>query len=234
MKYRAIFIDFYGTLVHEDDEVIPLICERVRASAVENSSVREIGGYWWKAFLQLSEDCYGTSFREQRKIGVDSLAETIRHFQSSVIAEELIQLQFDHWKQPVIFEDTKPFLEEWYGQVPVYILSNIDSEDVRAAIDFHGLNVDGVITSEDVRSYKPRKEMFMEGLHRTGLQPDEVLHIGDSINNDAFGAMQCGLDAVWLNRVGRARHENIRPTYTYSNLHDVTEMMKGNINTNHL
>lgn len=229
MKYKAIFIDFYGTLVHEDDEILPLICERVRTSSSTDHSIRDIGGYWWKAFLRLSESCYGTSFRPQRQIGVDSLAETIGKFQSDAVAEELIQLQFEHWKKPVIFEDTKPFLDEWSGQVPLYILSNIDTEDVSTAIEYHGLKVDGVISSEDVQSYKPRQEMFMEGLRRASLQPNEVLHIGDSINNDAWGAMQCGIDAVWLNRLGKAEHDTIHPTYTFSNLNAVTDMMKGKI-----
>lgn len=233
-KYKAVFIDFYGTLVHEDDEILPLICERVRTSSSSSAdySIRDIGGYWWKAFLRLSDSCYGPSFRPQRQIGVESLAETIREFQSDADAETLIQLQFEHWKKPVIFEDTKPFLEEWNGQVPLYILSNIDTEDVSNAIEYHELKVDGVISSEDVQSYKPRQEMFLEGLRRAGLQPSEVLHIGDSINNDAWGAMQCGIDAVWLNRARKAKHDTIQPTYTFSDLNAVTEMMKGRVTIN--
>lgn len=229
MKYKAVFIDFYGTLVHEDDEILPLICERVRQGSNINHSVRDIGGYWWKAFLRQSEECCGPLFKAQRQIGLDSLTETIQYFDSTSNAEELIQMQFDHWKQPVIFEDAKPFLEEWRGQIPLYILSNIDIEDVGTAIRYHDLKVDGVISSEDVKSYKPRREMFMEGLRRTGLQPDEVLHIGDSITNDAFGAMQCGLDTVWLNRKEKAPHVTIHPTYTFSDLYSVTEMMKGKV-----
>lgn len=124
-----------------------------------------------------------------------------------------------------------PFLEEWTGQIPVFILSNIDSEDLIAAIEYHSLKVGGVITSEEVRSYKPRKEMFLEGLHRTGLKPDEVLHIGDSIVNDVYGAMQYGLDAVWLNRAGKDNQKSIHPTYIYSDLNAVTEMMKSQISS---
>ena len=62
----------------------------------------------------------------------------------------------------------------------------------------------GVFTSEDARSYKPRKELFELALTETGLAPEEVVHIGDSLGSDVNGAASAGIAAVWLNRQGRA------------------------------
>ena len=61
----------------------------------------------------------------------------------------------------------------------------------------------GIFTSEDVCSYKPDSGLFRYALEKTGLLPDEVIHIGDSLVSDVRGAGSAGIKAVWLNRDGR-------------------------------
>ena len=61
----------------------------------------------------------------------------------------------------------------------------------------------GVFTSEDAKSYKPRKELFELALNNTGLSAEQVVHIGDSLSNDVQGASSVGIDAIWVNRSGR-------------------------------
>lgn len=104
--------------------------------------------------------------------------------------------------KPPIFEEAKEFFSK--SPVPVYIVSNIDTSDIICAIEYHGLNPAGVFTSEDARSYKPRRELFELALSKTGLKPDEVIHIGDSISSDVKGASALGIKTLWLNRFGKA------------------------------
>ena len=56
-------------------------------------------------------------------------------------------------------------------ELPVVVVSNIDRQDIQAAIDLHGLAFETVITSEDVRSYKPRPELFVAGLQAARCEP---------------------------------------------------------------
>lgn len=42
-------------------------------------------------------------------------------------------------------------------------------------------------SSEEAKSYKPRKEIFEMALKETGLVPNQVLHVGDSLNSDVYG-----------------------------------------------
>jgi len=37
-------------------------------------------------------------------------------------------------------------------------------------------------------------------MRKIGLQPDEVVHIGDSLSSDVKGASELGINAVWINR----------------------------------
>ncbi|WP_435921488.1 HAD family hydrolase [Paenibacillus sp. DYY-L-2] len=225
MSVKAIFLDFYGTLVHEDDEIIPLICKEVRQNAVEPCDIKEIGSHWWQGFSNLFQNSYGDSFRSQRELTIDSLQETMSRFKSTGDVRELVRKQFAHWVEPVIYADTLPFLEELKG-FQVYILSNIDTADVLAATTAHGIRVDGIYTSEDVRSYKPRPELFLEALSKNGLLPQEVIHIGDSLTSDVGGASRVGITTVWLNRLNKQKTGGPEPDYICNNLTEVTDLIR--------
>lgn len=106
-----------------------------------------------------------------------------------------------------VFAESKEFLEQC--PVPVYIVSNIDRDDIRSALEYHGLKPAGVFTSEDARSYKPREEIFQLALQSTGLSGSEAVHIGDSLSSDVKGAGAAGIHAIWLNRSGREVPEGV-------------------------
>lgn len=42
--------------------------------------------------------------------------------------------------------------------------------------------------------------MFEYALNITGLTPEEVVHIGDSLGSDIKGAYSVGIDTIWINR----------------------------------
>lgn len=197
---KAFFVDFYGTIVHEDGEVIKkitkIICD---TGKVDNP--KDVDSFWWLDFQNMFFNSYGDSFETQRALERKSLEHTLERFSSDADAAELSDMMFAHWIKPPIFEDSKEFFEK--SPVPIYIVSNIDTDDILKAIDFHGLNPAGVYTSEDARSYKPRKELFELALKETELRTDEVIHIGDSISSDVKGAGVLGIKTLWLNRFGK-------------------------------
>ena len=197
---KAIFVDFYGTIVHEDGEVIKRITDIIYSTGkAENKG--EIGGFWWNDFQHMFLHSEGDTFETQRELERKSIRHTLERFQCPASADELSDLMFAHWVKPPIFEDAKPFFEKCL--LPIYIVSNIDTVDIMRAIEYHGLSPAGVFTSEDARSYKPQKALFEYALSRSGLQPDEVIHIGDSISSDVRGAGSAGICAIWLNRFGK-------------------------------
>lgn len=194
---KAVFIDFYGTIVHEDGAVIKKVTQKISDTGiVEDKS--EIGKYWWNEFQTAFLNSFGERFETQRELEYQSLIKTINHFHSSADAMELSDLLFNHWIKPPIFEESKYFFETC--PVPIYIVSNIDRADILRAIEFHDLKLAEVFTSEDAKSYKPRKELFELALNTTGLSADQVVHIGDSLSSDVKGAAALGINALWVNR----------------------------------
>ena len=152
---EAIFIDFYGTVVFEDGENVAKISQIIYETG-KAESVGEIGNYWWKRFKTLFENAYGERFKTQRELETQSLRETIEFFSSTADADVLSNEMFEYWVAPPIFEESKEFFAKC--PLPIYVVSNIDRDDILKALAYHGLKPAGVFTSEDAKSYKPRKE----------------------------------------------------------------------------
>lgn len=194
---KAVFIDFYGTVVQEDGAVIEKITQEIYDTRIAESK-STIGSYWWNEFQTAFTNSFGDKFKTQRELEYQSLVKTLEHFQSSANADKLSNMMFEHWVKPPIFKESKQFFE--MCPVPVYIVSNIDRADILKAIEYHDLEPKGVFTSEDAKAYKPRKELFELALGNTGLNADQVVHIGDSLSSDVYGASSIGINAIWVNR----------------------------------
>lgn len=199
-KYKALFINFYGTLVWEDENILQIVFRNIQVNSRRECSLQEIGTYWWQSLSRLLIESYGSDYQSQRQLAWECLAETLIYFDSFSRPEDLLALQYANWEQPNIYEDARRFVEQARQYYPVYILSNTDRADIESALRLHDLQVDGVITSEDVRAYKPRPEMFRCALEQFGVKREDVLHIGDSLSGDVGGATNVGIDTVWLNR----------------------------------
>lgn len=220
---KAFFLDFYGTVVYEDGEVIKRITQAIYESGTAGSAA-EIGRFWWEEFQGMCAGAFGEAFETQRELERRSLEKTIERFGAGLDAGRLSGQMFEYWVRPDIFEDSREFLER--SPLPVYIVSNIDRADVLEAAAYHGLAPAGVFTSEDARAYKPRTEPFELALAVTGLKADEVIHIGDSLSGDVKGAARAGIQALWLNRSGREVPEGVR---SVGSLLDVLEEVRSTV-----
>ena len=77
-----------------------------------------------------------------------------------------------------------------------------------------------VITSEGSNSIKPKKEIFEYALKKASAMTHHSIMIGDSIEADIQGAINAGIDQVYMN------HEdlpcsNVRPTYTVRSVQEL-------------
>jgi putative hydrolase of the HAD superfamily len=79
-----------------------------------------------------------------------------------------------------------------------------------------------VITSEGANSLKPHKEIFEYAFRKTGAAPAESIMLGDSIEADIQGAMNAGIDQVYVNHLGI--EPEIRPTYTIYSLKELEKI----------
>jgi len=73
-----------------------------------------------------------------------------------------------------------------------------------------------VITSEASNSLKPKKEIFDFAMGKAKANLAESIMIGDNLEADIQGAMNAGMDTVFVNHIN-AKLE-IKPTYTVTHL----------------
>jgi putative hydrolase of the HAD superfamily len=64
--------------------------------------------------------------------------------------------------------------------------------------------VDGVANSAEVGEAKPGTAVFERALQLAGVEADQAVHVGDSLENDVEGARAAGIRPVLLVRAGEA------------------------------
>ncbi|MGW0999383.1 HAD family hydrolase [Streptomyces sp. NPDC002523] len=60
--------------------------------------------------------------------------------------------------------------------------------------------LDGVFYSARTGAIKPEPEAFAAVEHASGLRPEKLLHVGDSVNADVRGAAAAGWHTAWVDR----------------------------------
>ena len=76
-----------------------------------------------------------------------------------------------------------------------------------------------VVTSEKAMSLKPHKEIFEFALQLANAKKEESIMIGDNLDADIKGAMDAGLDTIFVNHI----HEStsLKPTYIIYHLKEL-------------
>ena len=76
-----------------------------------------------------------------------------------------------------------------------------------------------VITSEASNSLKPKKEIFEYAIKKANGSLAECIMIGDSLEADIQGAINAGMDSVFVNHINAAT--DLNPTYTVYHLKEL-------------
>ena len=76
-----------------------------------------------------------------------------------------------------------------------------------------------VITSETSNSLKPKKEIFEYAIAKAKTTLLESIMIGDNLDTDILGAMNAGMDTVFVNHINAVTE--IQPTYTVYHLKEL-------------
>lgn len=217
---KAVLLDFYGTIVHEAEEVLDRIAEEFRRAG-SGKEPQEIHRMWWTGFARATEGANDKNFRLQKSLYAPVLDEMQRECDVCVDVSALVEkiIEFSVTSRP--FEDSLRFLGEC--PLPCYILSNIDTPELEKMVQKWHLSPCGIFTSEMAREYKPRPGIFTKGLRAFGLAAEEVVYAGDSLRNDYYGARGAGIESYWLNRKNEAVPQGVK---ALPNLYSLIDVLK--------
>ena len=82
-----------------------------------------------------------------------------------------------------------------------------------------------IVLSEEVGYQKPNPRIFEEALRMNGLQAEDVVMIGDSWNSDIQGAINAGIDQIWIRKSQDPLLEGQSATYLVQSLSEVMEIL---------
>lgn len=99
-----------------------------------------------------------------------------------------------------LFADTNEALRRLGDSFRLAVVSNVDNDLFRDTARHLAVEFDEVVTSEQVRTYKPKLEPFETAFTRLGVPPNRVLHIAQSVYHDVNPAGRLGLSCVWVQR----------------------------------
>jgi 2-haloalkanoic acid dehalogenase type II len=125
----------------------------------------------------------------------------------------------ENWSTPALWEECVAFGQSLRNWPPfpdsvaalkylkhhyrLYVLSNVDNESFAHSNRKLEVQFDGVMTAEDIGSYKPNLRNFeylLERLASQGIRKEQILHVAQSLMHDHTAANQIGLASCWINR----------------------------------
>ena len=217
---KGLLLDFYGTVVEDDDAILLAIAARVAAQATRPVTPDQVLAAWMREFEAVA--C-GPDFLPLRECSPVSLATVMAEVGCAGEPLALCAPQFAYWRSPPLRAGTREFLSR--VRVPICIVSDVDREDLTAAMAYHDLTFDAVVTSEDVGAYKPSPAMFARALDVLSLDASEVMHVGDSLNADMRGASAAGIRVAWVNRRRLPAPDDLPITYEIANLAELASLI---------
>ena len=137
----------------------------------------------------------------------DFLALTTAHFSLLPGAEEIVRYLAEKYPLTIV---TNGFIEVQYEK--------FDKSGLRDCFAH-------IVLSEEVGCQKPNPRIFEEALRMNGLQAEDVVMLGDSWNSDIQGAINAGIDQIWIRKSKDPLPEGQHATYIVNTLSEVMEIL---------
>jgi 2-haloalkanoic acid dehalogenase type II len=196
--FQALTFDCYGTLVDWESGLLAALqglitCSprrRAREEVLRDYAAHEQEQQHFSPTLKYSELLAVVYKRLSENWGAPAPWEECTTFAASLRT----------WEP---FPDTLAALKYLKSHYKLYVLSNVDNESFSYTARRLGVRFDGIMTAQDIGSYKPslRNFEYMLGrLQSQGIEKNRILHVAQSLVHDHIPAKELGLASCWINR----------------------------------
>jgi 2-haloalkanoic acid dehalogenase type II len=220
---RAVTFDAFGTLIDTGRDVLIHVARAVCQDHRPELAPEMLLEVWDRYF-------FGAQYDDFQSLAVtteDSLARAMADFRIEGEPRPYVEMLERMWSHAKAYPEAAGVLARVDG-LPRAVVSNADDAFLKDLLQKNGLAFDHVITSESVRAYKPRARIFEVALDRLRVEPEQVVHVGDSLTADVEGAARLGIRTVWVNRGGLVRGaSDPRPDHEISDLTPLPELLQG-------
>jgi len=218
-RVRAIAFDCYGTLIDfAEQHFIDLMGEVVLREQLGIDAQT-----LWRRWLHHSQELWRERGRDPERPheGPEPEFATYEELWTAQFARAFAELGRDgdaraahdllveRARTSPPYPEVREVLAALGQRYPLCVLSNADDDWLLPCLERAGLRFPLVISSEAARTYKPRAAIFHLTAERMGVQPEELLYVGDSPIADVLGARAAGLPVAWVNRFGATLPEKV-------------------------
>ncbi len=192
-KVKVISFDVEGTLVnfHPPDRIIQLFL-KTKGYDVDRDVIKGV----------IEEIAVPGDQRDPEKFYVEWNEEVLSKLGFRGLGRELL----DFWFSPgnyEVFWDVRKTLEKLKALgFKLVIVSNNLSWEIRRLLIREKLDsyIDYIITPDIAGYFKPEKDIFIEAALAVGSRVEQMVHIGDRLEEDYIGATRAGATALLLVR----------------------------------
>ena len=140
------------------------------------------------------------------------------------MSEDFLHLTTAHFSLLEGAEALVRYLAEKY---PLTVVTNGFVEVQYEKFDKSGLRdcFAHIVLSEEVGCQKPNPRIYEEALRMNGVSAEEAVMIGDSWNSDIQGAINAGIDQIWIRKSQDPLPEGQSATYIVKSLAEVMEIL---------
>lgn len=176
---KGIILDLYGTLLYTSVKKKPYL-QLFRSLGLTKAEMSA----WVDVVMTENFDSF-TELKEAIKPG------------SNIYTEQLEYDIRDEINNTFLFDDTIPVLKRLRTKYRLFLLSNIATPYKEC---YYNLGLDKFIEKEffscDIGYRKPQESAFNIIIEHSGINPNQLLMIGDSQGSDYDGALNAGIPAL--------------------------------------
>lgn len=149
--------------------------------------------------------------------------------EDAVLGERLGKLfAAERRARPHVYDETFEILDALKGKVKLLLLTNgspdLQQEKLDGVPDLIPY-FDHIIVSGAFGEGKPAASIFNHAMSKLGIEPQEGLMVGDKLTTDIKGSLGVGMHAVWVNRHGATRTDEIVPDYEIKHLSEILSII---------
>ena len=193
-----VTFDVYGTLVDWDSGVADAFEREAKRDGFSLPPRDELIALFHEVTEQVESGSYELYAEVLRRTAMEMAKRMDWELESSRAG--FLPASIERWKP---FKETMPVLKRAKAATQIGLVSNVDDKLLGHTRRHMPIDMDIVVTAQQVRSYKPDPSHFTESARRMGSKKGWV-HVATSYYHDVEPCLKAKVPIVWVNKTGQA------------------------------
>jgi putative hydrolase of the HAD superfamily len=252
MKYTTLIFDAFDTVVHINESKLPVY--PADGKSVPTTAPAAHAAYvslFGKQDFDVFYDAFSQSFRQvttRRRADLKEILSQERfkimlqllgHHENEITDEAVETITKAHMAQLQEAFEVRPevlkVLDWAKTRYRTAMISNFAyAPALYESLDHFGIRsaFETIIVSAEVGWCKPHRIIFDCAFEKMGIRPSEALFMGDQLYIDVYGALNAGMDVVWIETERQdwlppeVQVPTCKPTYTVRLISEVIDLLE--------